>query len=148
MSSLLINILNIINIILAELTVNPNPKGEKPSPFWRCNWLYRRSYSVFLHLDIPPLTDAHAVKVCVCNLCLFLLFFCPSFRPFAQGSSNGRSGPSWWWWLLASRGGWCSCMCSVRSTSSCGGDSRPTTGSYTSRTAQTPAKSWRWRSPR
>lgn len=71
-----------------------------------------------------------------------------SFCPLPQGSWNGLSGPSWWWWPSASRVDWCSCTSSAKSTSTFGGDSRLTTGSYTSRTGQTRVKSWRWRSRR
>lgn len=47
---------------------------------------------------------------------------------------------------MASREDWSSCTSSVKSTSIYGGDSKPITGSYTSRTGRTRVKSWRWRS--
>lgn len=65
---------------------------------------------------------------------------------FLQASWNGISGPSWWWWPSASQEDWSSCTSSVKSTSIYGGDSKPITGSYTSRTGRTRIKSWRWRS--
>ncbi len=89
--------------------------------------------------------DVSYFNVVVSAVCsVFDFHFCLFSVP--QGSLNGLSGPSWWWWPSASQVDWCSCMSNAKSTSIYGGDSRLTTGSYTSRTGQTRVKSWRWRS--